>query len=192
MAILGRFKKGRVDEDEDDEIDDVDEDEDDDDEDDSEVKGGGLTDRLGNLRGLGKMGGAVGMLSKVIKRGAKVDDEDEEDDDEDSSAVSVAPAAALDLSENAGESAEAVAVASDASDASDAPVAAATEIIADSVPSVEEKKADYLDLGDVSEEKLEVDPILRDLALSQDDTTAGKLLDELTAFLNRLEKMASN
>lgn len=188
MAILGRFKKGRVDEDEDedDEIDDVDEDEDDDDEDDNEVKGGGLTDRLGKLRGLGKMSGAVGMLGKVIKRGAKVDDDDEDDDDEDLSAVSVAPAAALDLSENAGESAEAVAVASDA------PVEAATESIADAVPSVEEEKADYLELGDISEEKLEVDPILRDLALSQDDTTAGKLLDELTVFLNRLEKMASN
>ena len=165
----------------------VDEDEDDDDEDDNEVKGGGLTGRLGKLRGLGKMGGAVGMLGKVIKRGAKVDDEDEDDDDEDSSAVSVAPAAARDLSENAGESAEeAVAVASDV------PVEAVTESIADAVPSDEEEKADYLDLGDISEEKLEVDPILRDLALSQDDMTAGKLLDELTAFLNRLEKMASH
>ena len=121
MAILGRLKRSRVDEDEDEEIDDDDEDDVNDD-DDEEAGGGGLTGKLGKLRGLGKMSGVGGMLGKVMKRGSEDDDEDEDDDDDDdySSSLSVAPAAALDLSENTGIADSAVEPGSEAG--SDAPV----------------------------------------------------------------------
>ena len=189
MAILGRLKKSRVDDDEDEEIDDDDDDDDDDDQD--EASGGGLTGKLGKLRGLGKMSSAGGMLGKVMKRGSEDDDDDEDDDeDEDSSSVSVAPAVALDLSENTGAADSVVGPGPETG--SDAAVEAAPEGVADAVPAEEEKKTDDLELGDPFDEKMEVDPFLRDLALSQDDTTAGQLLDELTVFLNQLEKMVSN
>jgi len=198
VAILDRLKKIRVNEDE--EIDDVDEDDeggDEDDDDDS--NGGGLAGKLGKLRGLGKIGSAGGMLGKVMKRGGNEDDEEDDDDgdddDEGSSSVSVVPVAALDLSENA-EAVDSVvepgpesglAVAASVVSLTEAPV----ESTADSVPA-EEAEADDLELGYIFEEKLEIDPILRDLALSQDDTTAGQLLDELTALLGQFEKVVSN
>ncbi len=196
MAILGRLKKIRVNEDE--EIDDVDEDDEGGDEDDDdELNGGGLAGKLGKLRGLGKIGSAGGMLSKVMKRGGNEDgdDDDGDDDDEDSSSVSVVPVAALDLSENAEAVDSAVepglegglAAADSVVSLTEAPV----ESTADSVPA-EEAEADDLELGDIFEEKLEIDPILRDLALSQGDTTAGQLLDELTALLSQFEKVVSN
>ena len=194
MAILGRLKRSRVDEDEDEEIDGDDEDDvNDDDDDDEEAGGGGLTGKLGKLRGLGKMSGVGGMLGKVMKRGSEDDDEDEDDydDDDDSSSVSVAPAPALDLSENTGIADSAVEpgpeAGSDATPPVEANVEGAIGDAADAVPAENEEKADYIGLGDMPEEKLEVDPFLRDLALSQDDTTAEQLLDELTAFLNQLE-----
>jgi len=201
VAFLGRLKKGRVDEDDDEEIDDEDEDAD---EDEDEADGGGLTSKLGKLRGLGKIGGAAGMLGKVMKRGGN-DDDDDDDDDEDLSSVSVAPAAAVDLSENIEAADSAVGPEPGAGSAAtgsvisltEAPLEASGEFrvegTADAVAAEEEKKAVGLVLGDIlEEEELEVDPILRDLALSQDDTTAGQLLNELTAFLNQLENMVSN
>ena len=191
MAILARLKKIRVNEDEDEEIDDADED----DEDDDDLNGGGLAGKLGKLRGLGKMGSAGGLLGKVMKRGGNEDDDDDEDDDEDLSSVSVAPVAALDLSENSGGEDIAVEPGPEAGLVAAESVVSLTEvpveITVDSVPA-EEAKADDLELGDMFEEKLEIDPILRDLALSQDDTAAGQLLDELTLLLSQLEKMVSN
>ncbi len=196
MAILGRLKKIRVNEDE--EIDEVDEDDEGGDEDDDdELNGGGLVGKLGKLRGLGKIGSAGGMLGKVMKRGGNEDDEDDDgdDDDEDSSSVSVFPVAALDLSENAEAVDSAVEpgpeVGLAAADSVVSLTEASVESIADSVRA-EESEADDLELGDIFEEKLEIDPILRDLALSQDDTTAGQLLDELTALVSQFEKMVSN
>jgi len=146
------------------------------------------------LRGLGKIGIAGGMLGKVMKRGGNEDD-DGDDDDEDLSSVSVVPVAALDLSENAEAVDSAVepgpegglAAADSVVSLTEAPVAST----ADSVPA-EEAEPDDLELGGTFEEKLEIDPILRDLALSQDDTTAGQLLDELTALVSQFEKMVSN
>ena len=203
MAILGRLKKIRVNEDEDEEIDDVDEDDEDDEggdeDDDDELNGGGLVGKLGKLRGLGKIGSAGGMLGKVMKRGGNEDDEDDDgdDDDEDLSSVSVVPVAALDLSENA----EAVDSAVEPGPGPEVGLAAVDSVVslteapvestADSVPA-EEAEADDLELGDIFEEKLEIDPILRDLALSQDDTTAGQLLNELTALVSQFEKRVSN
>jgi len=208
------------DDDDDDEEDDEDDDDGEEDEeegDDDEGSGGGF---LGKF--MGGKGGNKGIFGKVLKKGGSDDDdEDEDEDDEDAVALpaSAPPVATGRESSEATSGSTVMPVAASAeglggavSLSDGAPAPAGVGILAEETPEAapdapapveeppqidldlkeETSKADEFDLNDLFGEKQEVDPRLKSLADSQENTPAADLAEELTSFLRELEEMMSD
>jgi hypothetical protein len=182
VGILDLLRKSRQD--------DEDEDEDEDSQnggeesDDEDSGGGGL---WGALRGIG--GNAAGLLGKVLKRGGDGDDEDD-GDDEVTGPAAAAPSR-LAAAVSPGESVEKSVVfsSSDGSPNEEDPAPLTNEAPVTGTPAEVPEAPGNHDLGDLFTVRMEFDPVLRELAMSQDVITAHQLADELGELLGHFTSM---
>ena len=207
------------DDEEDDDEDDDDGEEDEEEGDDDEGSGGGFLGKF--MGGKGGNKGIFGKVLKKGGSDEDDEDEEDDEDDEDAVALPAsAPPVATGRESSEATSgstvmpvaagAEGLGGAASSSDGAPAPagvgaLAAESPVAAPDAPApVEEppqidldsiketSKADEFDLNDLFGEKQEVDPRLKSLADSQENTPAADLAEELTSFLRELEEMMSD
>ena len=210
------------DDDDDEEDDEEDDDEDEEEGDDDEGSGGGFLGKfMGGKGGNKGIFGKVLKKGGSDDDDEDDEDDEEDEDDEDAVALpaSAPPVATGRESSEAtsgstvmpvAASAEGLGGAASSSDGAPAPAGVGIlaeetlEAAPDAPAPVEEppqidldskeetSKADEFDLNDLFGEKQEVDPRLKSLADSQENTPAADLAEELTSFLRELEEMMSD